>query len=194
MSRFLHATGCWCALCAAAFANGAARELWLAPFMGSAAAHVASTFALCCVVAFVAHVHAGRAVRETRPLPRRDKAGSAAGKTAGDATGARGTDATDRTRGRTRGRTLGNAPVQAPDRAKDAAPRNAAAMWATGLYWMVATVAFEFLFGRYVAGNSWERLLADYDLTAGRVWVLVPLTLLLAPRLALWRLRRKGVA
>jgi len=35
------------------------------------------------------------------------------------------------------------------------------------------TVAFEFLFGHYVMGHSWHRLLQDYDLHQGRVWVLV---------------------
>ena len=42
-----------------------------------------------------------------------------------------------------------------------------------GVAWLVATVAFEFLFGRFVAGHSWRRLVADYDLLAGRLWPLV---------------------
>lgn len=41
-----------------------------------------------------------------------------------------------------------------------------------GVSWLVATVTFEFLFGRYVARHSWSRLLADYDLRRGRVWPL----------------------
>jgi hypothetical protein len=44
---------------------------------------------------------------------------------------------------------------------------------AVGLIWLVMTVAFEFVFGHYVAGHSWERLLYDYDLPAGRLWSLV---------------------
>lgn len=55
------------------------------------------------------------------------------------------------------------------------------AMWATGFYWLMLTVAFEFLFGHYVAKHSWERLLADYNLMQGRLWVLVLLATLLAP-------------
>jgi hypothetical protein len=52
---------------------------------------------------------------------------------------------------------------------------------AVGVLWAGLTVAFELLFGHYVAGDSWASLLAQYDVTAGRVWVLVPLFLLVAP-------------
>ena len=38
-----------------------------------------------------------------------------------------------------------------------------------GIGWLIAAVAFEFGFGRYVDGLSWARLLADYDLTRGRL-------------------------
>lgn len=36
-----------------------------------------------------------------------------------------------------------------------------------GAGWALATFAFELLFGRYVAGASWERLFSDYDLARG---------------------------
>ena len=52
---------------------------------------------------------------------------------------------------------------------------------AIGLLWLTLTLAFEFLFGHYIADHSWARLLADYDLAAGRVWVLIPLWIGLAP-------------
>ncbi len=39
-----------------------------------------------------------------------------------------------------------------------------------GLAWMAATVLFEFVFGHFVIGHPWARLLHDYDLAAGRVW------------------------
>lgn len=52
---------------------------------------------------------------------------------------------------------------------------------ALGAFWALATIAFEFGFGHYVAGHSWQKLLADYDITAGRVWVLVLLTVGLGP-------------
>lgn len=54
---------------------------------------------------------------------------------------------------------------------------------AIGLAWLVLTVAFEFLFGHYVAGHSWSRLFHDYNLLAGRVWLLVLAWISLAPYL-----------
>ncbi len=51
----------------------------------------------------------------------------------------------------------------------------------TGLLWLVLTLGFEFLFGHFVAGHTWARLLADYNLLAGRVWILIPLWVGLAP-------------
>jgi hypothetical protein len=50
-----------------------------------------------------------------------------------------------------------------------------------GVLWLFFTLGFEFLFGRYVSGLSWEALLADYDLTRGRLWPLVLTTILIAP-------------
>ena len=47
--------------------------------------------------------------------------------------------------------------------------------------WVLMTVAFEFLVGHYVFGTSWARLLADYDLVGGRVWLLVLATVAFAP-------------
>jgi len=41
-----------------------------------------------------------------------------------------------------------------------------------GIAWLAMTIAFEFGFGHYVAGHSWSRLFADYDLFAGRLWPL----------------------
>lgn len=54
-------------------------------------------------------------------------------------------------------------------------PASARQAWYIGLFWMVLTVAFEFLFFHYVAGHPWEVLLANYDMANGRLW---PLTLL----------------
>ena len=54
---------------------------------------------------------------------------------------------------------------------------------AIGLIWLGLTVAFEFLFGRFVAGHSWIRLLQDYNILAGRVWSLLLLWVALAPYL-----------
>jgi hypothetical protein len=54
---------------------------------------------------------------------------------------------------------------------------------ALGVFWVVLTVVFEFGFGHYVVGHPWSRLLADYNLLAGRLWVLVLLVTLAGPRL-----------
>jgi membrane protease YdiL (CAAX protease family) len=43
------------------------------------------------------------------------------------------------------------------------------------------TVAFEFVFGHYVMGHPWSRLLADYNILRGRVWSLVLVTNALGP-------------
>jgi hypothetical protein len=53
-----------------------------------------------------------------------------------------------------------------------------------GIGWVLATVIFEFGFGHYVAGHGWSHLVRDYDLTAGRLWVLVLLVLLVGPTAA----------
>ncbi|MFW6055770.1 MAG: hypothetical protein ACOC9B_00460 [Chloroflexota bacterium] len=52
-----------------------------------------------------------------------------------------------------------------------------------GIIWLVATVIFEFIFGHYVVGHPWDRLLADYNVLQGRVWVLVLLAELFGPLL-----------
>lgn len=53
-----------------------------------------------------------------------------------------------------------------------------------GAIWLISTIAFEFIAGHYVFGNTWEKLLADYNLFEGRIWSLVLLTILLAPYIA----------
>lgn len=62
---------------------------------------------------------------------------------------------------------------------------------ALGLFWTILTIAFEFGFGHYVRGLSWQLLLADYNLFAGRIWVLVLATLYAGPRLAAWAMTRR---
>jgi hypothetical protein len=39
--------------------------------------------------------------------------------------------------------------------------------------WLALTVLFEFGFGHYVDGASWERLLEQYDVTRGYIWIMV---------------------
>lgn len=50
-----------------------------------------------------------------------------------------------------------------------------------GLFWLAITIIFEFLFGHYVMGHSWQKLFADYNLLNGRLWVLVLLNNIAAP-------------
>lgn len=50
-----------------------------------------------------------------------------------------------------------------------------------GIFWFVITIIFEFIFGHYVMGNSWEKLFADYNLLNGRLWVLVLVNNIAAP-------------
>ncbi len=53
--------------------------------------------------------------------------------------------------------------------------------WVIGISWFVLMLAFEFVFGRYVAGHSWARLMADYNILAGRLWVFFLLWMLVMP-------------
>ena len=57
--------------------------------------------------------------------------------------------------------------------------------WTVGLVWLIMTLLFEFGFGHFVAKHPWRRLLNDYNLMAGRIWVLIPLWMLIAPPLLL---------
>jgi len=50
-----------------------------------------------------------------------------------------------------------------------------------GLIWLVLTILFEFGFGHYVMGNSWEKLFHDYNLAEGRVWSLFLVWVTIAP-------------
>ncbi|WP_207492617.1 hypothetical protein [Aridibaculum aurantiacum] len=51
-----------------------------------------------------------------------------------------------------------------------------------GLLWLLLTLIFEFGFGRW-RGNSWDSLLMEYNLLAGRLWILIPLWVAIAPYL-----------
>lgn len=53
-----------------------------------------------------------------------------------------------------------------------------------GITWLIATLVFEFVAGYYVFGNPLERLFADYSLLEGRMWILVLITILVAPYIA----------
>jgi hypothetical protein len=50
-----------------------------------------------------------------------------------------------------------------------------------GGIWAALTVLFEFGLGHYIVGSPWSELLANYNLAAGRMWVLVPLWMAAGP-------------
>ena len=52
-----------------------------------------------------------------------------------------------------------------------------------GTVWLLLTICFEFLAGHYAFGNSWKKLLTDYNILEGRIWSLVLVTTFLAPYL-----------
>jgi hypothetical protein len=54
---------------------------------------------------------------------------------------------------------------------------------AVGGAWALLTLGFEFGFGHYVLRTQWGELLADYDLSRGRIWVLIPIATAAAPAL-----------
>jgi hypothetical protein len=49
-----------------------------------------------------------------------------------------------------------------------------------GMVWLALTLAFELALGS-LQGLSMGEMLAEYDITRGRLWPLIPLTALLAP-------------
>lgn len=63
---------------------------------------------------------------------------------------------------------------------------------AIGLAWLGLTLVFEFALGRFVSGLSWREMFAEYDLTAGRLWALIPLWVAIAPYV-FYQLRRNSI-
>lgn len=62
-----------------------------------------------------------------------------------------------------------------------------------GVLWLVLTVAFEFTFGHFVFGRSWEGLASVYDLPHGGLLLIGMAVLMLSPLIAS-RLRAGNVA
>lgn len=50
-----------------------------------------------------------------------------------------------------------------------------------GAIWAGLSVLFEFGFGHYAEGDSWTDLFATYDVTAGNLWILIPLWIAAGP-------------
>ena len=60
-------------------------------------------------------------------------------------------------------------------------PRTEGQALGLGGLWLLLTLAFEFGAGRYAFRKSWPELFADYDLSRGRIWILVLVVTVLAP-------------
>ena len=53
--------------------------------------------------------------------------------------------------------------------------------WTIGFMWLGMTLAFEFLFGHFVIGHPWSKLLHDYNIFQGRIWILILIWTTVAP-------------
>lgn len=50
-----------------------------------------------------------------------------------------------------------------------------------GGIWLLLTILFEFGFGHFIMGHPWEKLFFDYNIFAGRVWLLFILWTAVSP-------------
>jgi hypothetical protein len=53
--------------------------------------------------------------------------------------------------------------------------------WTIGFMWLGMTILFEFIFGHFVIGHPWSKLLHDYNIFQGRVWILMLIWTTIAP-------------
>lgn len=58
-----------------------------------------------------------------------------------------------------------------------------------GVLWLILTLSFEILFGKFVMNHSWQRLLSDYNPAEGGLLAIGMLLLMLSPLIAA-RVRR----
>lgn len=56
-------------------------------------------------------------------------------------------------------------------------------LWIIGASWLFLTILFEFIFGHYVWKHPWGKLLHDYNLIKGRIWIFVLIAILITPYL-----------
>lgn len=63
--------------------------------------------------------------------------------------------------------------------------------WKIGIAWLAMTVAWEFLFFHFVIGYPWPRLLQDYAIWDGRLWIAVLAAILCAPAVSRALSRRR---
>lgn len=53
-----------------------------------------------------------------------------------------------------------------------------------GTMWLVLTLAFEFGAGHFLFRKPWSELVADYNVSAGRIWIIIPIVTLFALEIA----------
>ena len=70
------------------------------------------------------------------------------------------------------------------------APKDCKGARAIGLFWVLLTIAFEFLAGHYLFGHSWDKLFEDYNMANGRFWALVLIVTYFAP---MWSARMRRI-
>jgi hypothetical protein len=58
---------------------------------------------------------------------------------------------------------------------------SASQAWLVGALWLAMTLAFETFMGWVLGGKTWPQVFEDYDVLAGRIWLLVPLFTLVGP-------------
>lgn len=56
-------------------------------------------------------------------------------------------------------------------------------LWSAGAVLVLMTMAFEFGFGHYVDGASWDKLIADYNFLQGNLWAVLLLFFMATPYL-----------
>lgn len=52
-----------------------------------------------------------------------------------------------------------------------------------GFSWFIVTIIFEFSFGHFIDGQTWQSLLNDYNLFQGRLWLLFLINEIFTPYL-----------
>jgi hypothetical protein len=62
-------------------------------------------------------------------------------------------------------------------------PSASSQYWLVGGMWLLLTLAFEFIFGHYVVGDSWSNLFEAYNVAKGNLWILVLITTAISPYL-----------
>ena len=68
---------------------------------------------------------------------------------------------------------------------------SASQTWLLGALWLALTILFEFSFGMLVMKHSFVHLLADYNIFAGKTWVLFLIAVFVAPYVG-WRIAIKN--